>query len=89
MVVEKTLWFTSTMSSDLLSGPGHSHTAFAGLYECQLKENEGACVEPTLIVDKWDINGTHHKGLDLMDVSKYWNIIILHCFLFASTNSEF
>jgi hypothetical protein len=60
----KSLWFTSTMSSDLLMG----HPAFTGLYECQLKE-DGACVEPKLIVDKWDINGTHHRGIDLMDVS--------------------
>src|SRR5210317_1972302 len=59
----KSLWFTSTMSSELTG-----HVAFAGLYECQLEE-DGTCVEPKLIVDRWDTNGTHHRGLDLMDVS--------------------
>lgn len=60
----KSLWFTSTYSSELTG-----HAAFAGLYECQLRE--GSCVEPELIVDTWNYNGTHHRGLDLMDVSNF------------------
>lgn len=65
MTFEK-LWFTSTMSVDLRGE--HNGSAFAGLYTCTADVDSGDCTQPKLIVDRWDVDGAHHRGLDLMNV---------------------
>jgi hypothetical protein len=61
------LWFTSTMSVDM-HGQNRRPT-FGGLYKCKLEQETGTCDEPELVVDSWDHDGNHHRGLDLMNVS--------------------
>ena len=62
------LWFTSTWSSDM-TGSDQSPT-YEGLYMCEIDPTTGTCLDtPQLVVDKLDINGKHHRGLDLMNVS--------------------
>ena len=65
--VPRELWFTSTMSSDMM-GIDES-PSFEGLYMCALDQRTGVCLEPQLVVDKLEINGKHQRGLDLMNVS--------------------
>jgi hypothetical protein len=58
------LWFTSTTSVSM-----HGKTAtFPGLYECQLDRESGTCENPLLVVDTWNHNDEHQRGLDLMNV---------------------
>jgi hypothetical protein len=46
----------------------HKSSAFAGLYTCKVNTQTGDCVDAELVVDRWDVDGTHHRGLDLMNV---------------------
>lgn len=59
------LWFTSTTSSEMT---GQRSPTFDGLYMCELDQTTGKCLEAQLVVDKVELNGQHHRGLDLMNV---------------------
>jgi hypothetical protein len=61
---ESYLWFTSTMSSRMSST---GMNTFNGLFMCSLAAETGKCRDSKLIVDTWDQNGEHRRGLDLVN----------------------
>jgi hypothetical protein len=61
------------MSVDLRAE--HKGSAFAGLYTCKVDTSSGNCFDPEVVVDRWDVNGTHHIGLDLMNVCMISNSV--------------
>jgi len=75
MSTTKKLWFTSTLSTELRGE--HKGSAFAGLYTCDVDTQTGDCFHAELLVDRWDVDGTHHRGLDLINVRKVVSIVWL------------
>ena len=58
----------------------HKGSAFAGLYTCKVDTSTGNCIDPEVVVDRWAVNGTHRIGLDLMNVCKILNSVLIQFF---------
>lgn len=64
-------------------------STFNGLYMCSLDEETRTCLDSKLIVDSWDQNGEHHRGLNLVNTQIDKTVHAIYSGYFEESRNSF